>query len=191
MDRTTESKYDLYYDYFYNEEFGKMTDDEDEFQFLSELRFLMFKNCYSCKMLFKCDEYDDSKIRKLYKLGLSIFIFDEHDTKTNKQYISKFFNILDYFDNLSILMMKIDRYDEINDIKEHLTRYNYFYRVFKKHYKQKYIYRLSFPLELYNYITKIDKCIFNKTKNLILGGVGGEGEEEEESAGRWRNNIKI
>jgi hypothetical protein len=78
--------------------------------------------------------------------------------------------------------MIIERYNEINEIKNNLTHHNYFYRVFKKHYKQKYMHNIfDFPFELKKYIMKIDKCLFNKIFDI-------KSIKYEEIL---RNNIKI
>jgi hypothetical protein len=92
-------KDELYYDYFDNEEFEKMTNDADELQFLSELRYEMLKRNYYGEMLFNCDEYDVLKLRRLYKLALSLDVFYEADSENNnKKCLSKYFNIVDYFE---------------------------------------------------------------------------------------------
>ena len=265
---TNQIKEELYYDNFDNEVFEKMTDDDKEIQFLSELRYEMLKRNYYGEMLYNCDEYDDKHLKNLHKIALSLDVFDEDDDNSNEKCILKYFNIFNYFKskvttknkikmseeleneilkdmmirrNIEVSMIpfnyllegyckiepsfineleciyqtahnniqydkddktetiydneyyekadkqfhelfveastnlfledcKNERYDEINNIRDNLTHYNYFYRVYKAHYKRNYIYNwVWFPIEVFNYINKIDKCLFNKLYKIKYG----------------------
>ena len=182
---TNQIKEELYYEYFDNEIFEKMTDDIYEIQYLEELRYEMLKRNYYGEMMFNCDEYEDKQLKKLHKLALSIDVFNDKNENINERCILKYFNIYDYFkskittnnkikmneelENEILKKLMIERNEEINNIRCNLTHYNYFVRVFKKHYGQKHIYNASFPLVLYDYINEIDKCLKNKMKNTPKG----------------------
>jgi hypothetical protein len=69
-------------------------------------------------------------------------------------------------ENNFLKKMKQERYDELNDIRLYLPRYNYFVRVFKKHYGTKRMNEASFPLVLYNYINKFDNFLLKKKQSI-------------------------
>lgn len=118
---TNQIKEELYYEYFDNEIFEKMTDDLYEIQYLEELRYEMLKRNYYGEMLFNCDEYDDKHLNKLHKLALSIDVFNEKDENINERCILKYFNIFNYFKSKITTTNKIKMSEELeNDILENM-----------------------------------------------------------------------
>jgi hypothetical protein len=148
---------------------------------------------------FKFDTVNDDVIKKIEPVLIKKFSKDENyflhfGDKEHKEYLEEKFNnyyqiipdeeydykkadnefhilFIEAKTNIFFEDRKNERYEELNILKESLKSYNYFYRVFKAHYKNLNILknRASFPYCLYEYLNKIDKCLFNKVYKIKYG----------------------